>query len=148
MASNLDSHRQTIEERIEDSSALATYFRTIHQDPWKDVAVSWPGAPFQPPNGPWIQVTIVWGDGFIETMGSSGGANRVVGVVNVNVFDYPDIGLKRVHAIGEIIRDLFNRNTVSGIRFEAPSGFKPVPEAQEGWIGRNVTIPFEVEETV
>ena len=148
MASATNTHASTIEDRIKDASTLGTFFTGIHKGRWYDVAVAWEGMPFDPPDGIWFRVSILWGDSFLQTQGSPGGANTLVGVLSFQCFDQPGNGTGRLYDLADVLRDLFNRNTVSGIRFDAPSGPKPATRDEDGWDGVIVDIPFEVDETV
>lgn len=137
MASDLNGAAQSIEQYVEDN--------------WAATPIAWEGVDFDPPDGPWIQVTIRWGDGFIETMGGTGsGTNTVPGVLFINLFDQPGGGAGTIEGHADDIRDLFNRAEIGGVRFDAPSGPKPATDQRdEGeWLQRTVTVPFELIETI
>jgi len=137
VASNLNGAASSVEAYLESN--------------WTQTPIAWPGIDFDPPDGPWLQASIQWGDGFIETMGGSGsGTNAVVGVLTLNLFDKPGDGAGQVDSLADDARDLFNRAEVSGVRFDAPSGPKP-GEGRTGetaWLQRTVSVPFEIVETI
>lgn len=151
MASSLTAHAATIETRIRDSATLDAFFREHYTDPFKEVAVDWEGMDFTPPDGPWMQPRVLWGDGFEDTMATTS-SNRIPGVLNLNVFDKPGDGTGRMDELADLLRDLFNRAKLSSdvIRFGVPSGPKPpttIKGAREGWLKKNLSVPFEVIET-
>lgn len=134
-----------------DTMAAASAIEKAVNDNWDaEVApVAWPTVPFTKPDGPWIRVTIVWGDGFTETMGGSGtGLNRLVGVIIVQVFDKPGAGEGQLNGLADDVRDLFNRKILESIvRCSAASPPQKAGD-EKGWDQMNVSIPFEVIESV
>lgn len=138
MPSSLDAARAAIETRIDTEWAGAT-------------PVAWEGVDFSPPDGPWIQPRVIWGDAFEDSMvGPSGARNRIVGVLSTNLFAKPGTGKGALLQLADAFRDLFNRADLGGVRFGAPSAPRPVPSRGEGqaWMQVNVSVPFEVEELV
>lgn len=145
MASDLKSKAGAVLKRIEEN--------------WDTdaVPISWPGRPFDPPDGPWMRVTILWGDGTIATIGGagSGAENDIAGVLVAQLFDRPGGGAGAIESYADDFRDLFNRIEVEGVRFDAPSGPKAGPgranigpETDERWIQRTVDVPFEAEDEI
>jgi hypothetical protein len=135
MASALDTARAAIEGRIQTLWALSD-----------NTTIAWPNQPTSPPaTGTWIQPTILWGDGFIQT---KNGRNTIAGLLNINVYGEPGKGWGPVSQTGDSVRDLVNRVEVSGVRFGAPSGPRPVPSPDLKWVQANVRIPFTVDEVV
>jgi uroporphyrinogen-III synthase len=70
--------------------------------------------------------------------------NRQNGVLVVNVFTQQSQGAALNFTIAERIKDLFDRQTVSGIIFDAASGpSQVVPAAPEPYYQTQLTITFE-----
>lgn len=112
------------------------------------VTTAWPGVddPAIPPDsGVWARPNILWGDGFAE---SGTGANAVVGLLRVQIFDRPGKGWNDIYEIGDKVRDAFNRVSISGVECGVPSGVKPATEVVDGWLQGVVDVPIEVRETV
>lgn len=135
MPSDLDGLREAIETRIEDG--------------WDtdETPIQWLGAEFKRPStGTWIRITILWGDGFPETIGA-GGLNQLVGVLSCSVFGTPGSGMGDLYHVADQFRDKLNRVEVDGVRFEVPSGLKlgdPEPE----WLHGIIDVPFYALESV
>lgn len=108
--------------------------------------VSYQNVPFTPPNNaPWLQVSLNLGDNAYATLvGPNPGYNRQNGVVVVNVFTPIGVGAAANYTIAERIKDLFDRQTVSGIIFDAASGPAPItPASPEPYFQTQLTITFE-----
>jgi hypothetical protein len=135
MTSTYNDIRATIESRIAAEMAkLPTY------------PVSYENVPFTPPNNAsWLQAFIRFGDNNYATILSpSTGFNRQNGVVTVNVFTSIGAGTAANLTIAERIKDLFDRQVVSNIHFDAASGpaqiVSPEPAA---YFQTQLTITFE-----
>jgi hypothetical protein len=98
--------------------------------------------PFTPPNNtPWLQVFVRFGDNNYATLTSF---NRQNGVLVVNVFTPIGVGAAANYTIAERVKDLFDRQTVSGIIFDAASGPAQVtPASPEPYYQTQLTITFE-----
>ena len=108
--------------------------------------VSYPNVPFTPPNNaPWLQVSLNLGDNAYATLvGPGTGYNRQNGVLVVNVFTPIGVGAAANYTIAERVKDLFDRQTVSGIIFDAASGPAQVtPASPEPYYQTQLTITFE-----
>ena len=104
-----DAIRAAIENRIATEMAASPTY-----------PVSYQNVPFTPPNNtPWLQVFIRFGDNNYATLKT---INRQTGTLVVNVFTPKGQGAALAFGIGERIRALFDRLTLSGIIFDAPSG--------------------------
>jgi hypothetical protein len=113
MTSTYNDIRAAIEGRIAAELAKAPAY-----------PVSYQNIPFTPPNNsPWLQVFLRLGDNAYATLKSF---NRQNGVLVVNVFTLRSKGAALNFSIAERIKDLFDRQTVSGIIFDAASGPAPV----------------------
>jgi hypothetical protein len=102
MTSTYNDIRAAIEGRIATQMAIAPVY-----------PVSYQNIPFTPPNNsPWLQVFLRLGDNAYATLKSF---NRQNGVLVVNVFTQQSQGTALNFTIAERIKDLFDRQTVSGI---------------------------------
>jgi hypothetical protein len=136
MTSTYNDIRAAIEGRIAAELAKAPVY-----------PVSYQNIPFTPPNNsPWLQVFLRLGDNAYATILpiGSAGFNRQNGVLVVNVFTQQSQGAALNFTIAERIKDLFDRQTVSGIIFDAASGpSQVVPSAPEPYYQTQLTITFE-----
>ncbi len=135
MTSTYNDIRSTIESRIATEMAkLPTY------------PVSYENVSFVPPNNtPWLQVFVRFGDNSYATILSpSTGFNRQNGVVTVNVFTSIGAGTAANLTIAERIKDLFDRQVINNVHFDAASGpaqiALPEPAA---YFQTQLTITFE-----
>jgi len=104
--------------------------------------VSYQNAPFTPPNGtPWLQVFLRLGDNSYATLKT---INRQTGVLVANVYTPVGTGTGANFTIAERIRALFDRQTISGIIFDAASGPAQVtPASPEPYYQTQLTVTFE-----
>jgi hypothetical protein len=131
MSSTYNDVRSAIEGRIATQMAIAPAY-----------PVSYQNVPFTPPNNtPWLQVFVRFGDNNYATLTSF---NRQNGVLVVNVFTPIGVGAAANYTIAERVKDLFDRQTVSGIIFDAASGPAQVtPASPEPYYQTQLTITFE-----
>lgn len=107
--------------------------------------VAWPNVDFNPPDqDQWLRVDVVWGDGFLETMETTG-SNRLYGFVQLTLFGPQGAGLGALMTNIDTARDMLNRWSGSGVSFGATSG--PMPIDDEQYAARMVSTPFDVRET-
>lgn len=106
-------------------------------------SIAWPNIPFTAPDGQWLKVDFLWGNGTITTKGASG-LNFVTGVLQLAVFEPKDLGDGSLDTLAETARALFNRVRITDIWFGAASG--PVRLYEESWRSLVVSIPFRVIE--
>ena len=130
MASTLDTHRATIEARIKSN--------------WTETDIAWPNEQYTPDSDPYIQPTILWGGSGVTT---KNGRNTVTGILHINIFVSRETGTGALYGYADTIRDLFNRDEVSSVRFETPSGPTFVDAPDRAWLQAAVVCPFTVEET-
>lgn len=113
MTSTYDNIRSVIEGRIGTEMVKPPSY-----------PVNYSNISFIPPNNsPWIQVSLRFGNNAYATLKSF---NRQNGTLIVNIFTLRSKGTTQNLAIAERIKDLFDRQTVSGIIFDAASGPAPV----------------------
>jgi hypothetical protein len=140
MPSALDTARQLIEQHIVDNYSASP--------------VQFEADDFRPPDGPWSRITLLWGEGAPESMGTTGvGTNIIVGVLQFDHFDKPDAGTGVITRNADASRDLFNRNELTSggvvVRFDVPSGPTPgVGPDRDRWQNKLVRVTFTVEETI
>ena len=135
MSSTYNDVRAAIEGRIATQMAIAPVY-----------PVSYQNVPFTPPNNtPWLQAFIRFGDNAYATLlAPSTGYNRQNGVLTVNVFTPLGAGTAANFTIAERVKDLFDRQTVDGIIFDAASGPAQVtPPAPAAYYQTQLTITFE-----
>lgn len=136
MSSSYNDVRAAIEGRIAAEMALAPVY-----------PVSYQNVPFTPPNNtPWVQAFIRFGDNNYATLLPTGGVgfNRQTGTLVINVFTPQGQGTAANFTIAERLKDLFDRQIVSGIIFDAASGPAQVtPAAPEPYFQTQLTITFE-----
>jgi hypothetical protein len=135
MSSTYNDVRAAIEGRIATQMAIAPVY-----------PVSYQNVPFTPPNNtPWLQAFIRFGDNAYATLlAPSTGYNRQNGVLTINVFTPLGAGTAANFTIAERVKDLFDRQTVDGIIFDAASGPAQVtPPAPAAYYQTQLTITFE-----
>jgi hypothetical protein len=136
MSTTINDVRAAIEGRIATQMAANPAY-----------PVSYQNVPFTPPNNsPWLQAFIRFGDNAYATLMPTGGVgfNRHNGVLTVNVFTPIGVGAGANFTIAERVKDLFDRQTVSGIVFDAASGPAQVtPASPEPFYQTQITITFE-----
>jgi hypothetical protein len=131
MSSTYNDIRAAIEGRIAAEMA---------KEPAYPVAYS--NVPFTPPNNqPWVQAQLRFGDNAYATLTSF---NRQNGTLVLNVFTPIGNGAAANYTIAERLKDLFDRQTVSGIIFDAASGPNVItPAAPEPYFQAQLTVTFE-----
>lgn len=135
MASSYNDVRSTIESRIATEMALSPSF-----------PVSYQNVPFTPPNNStWISVSVRFGSKTYATLiGPSSGKNRQVGTLVVDVYSPIGAGPGANLTVAERLKDLFDRQTVSGVIFADASGPAQVlPASPEDYFQTQTTITFE-----
>jgi hypothetical protein len=136
MTSTYNDVRAAIEGRIATQMAVSPAY-----------PVAYGNVPFTPPNNtPWVQAQLRFGDNTYATLLPTGsvGYNRQTGTVILNVFTPIGNGAAANYTIAERLKDLFDRQTVSGIIFDAASGPSVVvPASPEPYFQTQLTITFE-----
>ena len=134
-AANLNTLRSVIEGR------LATELNNSPQVP-----VVFHNMAYEPtPNSSWVQCLVSFNSSSYLTQGlPTGSDNRMTDVVVMNVFSAQGVGAGANLTISKRIRDLYNRNIVSGIFFDAPIGPEVVATpSPEGYFQTQVRVTFE-----
>jgi len=132
MSSTYNDVRAAIEGRIAAEMASAPSY-----------PVAYPNVPFTPPNDlPWLQVSLTFGDNSYATLASF---NKQNGLLTVNTFTPVGVGAAANYTIAERIKDLFDRQTVSSIIFDAASGPNVIipSEPEAAYFQTQLSITFE-----
>ena len=132
MSSTYNDVRAAIEGRIAAEMASAPSY-----------PVAYPNVPFTPPNNlPWLQVSLTFGDNSYATLASF---NKQNGLLTVNIFTPVGVGAAANYTIAERIKDLFDRQTVSSIIFDAASGPNVITpsEPEAAYLQTQLNITFE-----
>jgi hypothetical protein len=135
---NLNTIRSTIEGRLATELALAPAIPVLFHNQ--------PSTPT--PNSSFVQCLVSFGNNNFLTMGgTTGSSNSVIGVIVMNVFTPKGVGPGANLTIGKRIRDLYNRQVVSGVHFDPPTGPEVVASpAPEGYFQTQVRLTFETFE--
>jgi len=137
-AVNLNTIRSTIEGRLATELALSPV-----------IPVAFHNQPLIPtPNSSFVQCLVSFGNNNFLTMGgTSGSSNSVIGVIVMNVFTPKGVGPGANLTIGKRIRGVYNRQVVSGVHFDPPTGPEVVASpAPEGYFQTQVRLTFETFE--
>jgi len=139
-AANLNSIRNTIESRLntelQEAPIIPVVFANQSFDPDS--------------NSSFVQCLLAFGDDEYLTLGGTTSSdNRLVGAVTINIFTEQNIGAGSNYVIGKRIRDLYNRQVVSGVIFDPVIGptlvSNPVPE---GFFQTQIRMTFEAYENL
>lgn len=138
-ATDINTVRATIEKRLNDE------FRTGQKIP-----LVFNNVPFDASNvDTYIQCVISFGASQYLTQGSSTNAtNLVVGLITINIYTDQGLGAGANFAIGKKVRDLYNRITVSDVRFDPPVGPEILQSTPEGKFQTQIRITFELYEAL
>ena len=136
MTSTYNDIRAAIEGRIATEMASAPSYPVAYEN-----------VPFTPPNNlPWVQVKLTFGDNNYGTLQApSVGFNRQNGLITIGIFTPVGVGAAANYTIAERIKDLFDRQTVSSIIFDAASGPNVITpsEPEAAYLQTQLTITFE-----
>jgi hypothetical protein len=133
-AIDLNTIRATIEGRLATEMAAAPVYPVVFHN-----------MPYAPtPDSTWLQCLVSFGTNSYLTMG---GSNSVLGVVVINIFSPKGVGPGANLVIGKRVRSLYNRNIVSGVIFDPPTGPEVVAApSPEGYFQTQVRLTFETFE--
>ena len=133
-AIDLHTIRATIEGRLATEMAAAPAYPVVFHN-----------MPYAPtPDSTWLQCLVSFGTNSYLTMG---GSNSVLGVVVINIFSPKGVGPGANLVIGKRVRSLYNRNIVSGVIFDPPTGPEVVAApSPEGYFQTQVRLTFETFE--
>ena len=138
-AADLNTIRSVVEGRLATELASSPAIPIVfHNMPYKPT-----------PNSSWCQCLVTFGDNTYLTHGGvSGSDNLMLGAVAFNIFTPLGVGSGANLTIGKRIRDLYNRRNVSSVYFDAPNGPNIVQPSPEGYFQTQITVTFEVVESL
>ena len=141
-ATNLNTVRATIEKRLNDE------FRSGQKIP-----LVFNNVPFDASTvDRYIQCITSFGSSEYLTQqapnSSTTSTNLIVGLVSCNIYTKQGLGAGQNFIVGKRIRDLFNRITVSDVRFDPPVGPEILQSLPEGKFQTQVRITFEIYESL
>jgi hypothetical protein len=133
-AIDLNTVRATIEGRLATEMAQSPSYAVVFHN-----------MAYAPtPDSTWLQCLVSFGTNSYLTMG---GSNSVLGVVVINIFSPKGVGPGANLVIGKRVRSLYNRNIVSGVIFDPPTGPEVVAApSPEGYFQTQVRLTFETFE--
>ena len=141
-ATNLNTVRSTIETRIRNE------FRT-----GQPIPIVFNNVPFDASTvDKYIQCVTSFGASEYLTQQAPNSAttatNLVVGLITFNIYTKQGVGAGENFAIAKRLRNLFNRITVSDVRFDPPVGPEIFQSSPEGKFQTQVRITFELYEAL
>jgi len=137
-AANLNTIRSTIEARLATELAVAPVLPVVfHNQPYVPA-----------PNSSWVQCLVSFGaNEYLTLGGTTGSSNSIIGIVAINIYTPKGVGPGANLTIGERIRNLFNRQIVSGLHIDPPIGPEVVASpAPEGYFQTQLRMTFETFE--
>jgi hypothetical protein len=137
-AANLNTIRSTIEGRLATELAIAPVLPVVfHNQPYVPT-----------PNSSWVQCLVSFGaNEYLTLGGTTGSSNSIIGIVAINIYTPKGVGPGANLTIGERIRNLFNRQIVSGLHIDPPIGPEVVASpAPEGYFQTQLRMTFETFE--
>jgi len=138
-ATDLNTVRATIEERLTEEFTSGPFIPLVFNN-----------VPFDASNvDQYIQCITSFGSSEYLTQGSNTSAtNLVVGLIIINIYTKQGIGSGANFTIAERIRNLFNRITVSEVRFDPPIGPEIFQSSPEGKFQTQIRVTFELYEAL
>ncbi len=139
-AINLNTVRATIEKRLNDE------FRT-----GPSIPLVFNNVPFDASTvDQYIQCVTSFGSSEYLTQqapnSSTTASNLIVGLTIFNIYTKQGLGAGANFIIAKRLRDLFNRITISDVRFDPPVGPEILQSSPEGKFQTQVRITFELYE--
>ena len=141
-ATNLNTVRATIEKRLNDEFRIGPSIPLVFNN-----------IPFDASNvDQYIQCVTSFGSSEYLTQQAPNSAttstNLVVGLVTFNIYTEQGLGAGANFAIAQRLRNLFNRITVSDVRFDPPIGPEILQSSPEGKFQTQIRITFELYEVL
>jgi len=138
-AINLNTVRSTIEKRLNEEFRSNPPIKLVFNNVPFDATTE----------DKFIQCITSFGSSEYLTQGSSTNAtNLVVGLVIFNIYTEQGLGGGANFSICKRLRDLFNRITVSDVRFDPPIGPEILQPNPEGKFQTQIRITFEIYESL
>ena len=141
-ATDLNTVRATIEKRLNDEFRIGPSIPLVFNNiPFDASTVD-----------KYIQCVTSFGASEYLTQQSPNQAttatNLVVGLITFNIYTKQGVGAGENFAIAKRLRNLFNRITVSDVRFDPPVGPEIFQSSPEGKFQTQVRITFELYEAL
>lgn len=133
MTTDLNLIRRTIESAIAAQFVIAPVYPVFYGN-----------QTVKPPNNtPWLWCTVNFGDGEYQFLKTGDSIN---GVAQINIFTPVASGTGLSLTISDRVRAIFNRLTVSRVRFRPASGPRAIAQADtSAWYQVSVSIQFKAE---
>ena len=141
-ATDLNTVRATIEKRLNDEFRIGP-----------SIPLDFNNIPFDASTvDKYIQCVTSFGASEYLTQQAPNSAttatNLVVGLITFNIYTKQGVGAGENFAIAKRLRNLFNRITVSDVRFDPPVGPEIFQSSPEGKFQTQVRITFELYEAL
>ena len=138
-ATDLNTVRATIEKRLNDEFRIGPSIPLVFNNTPFDASTV----------DKYIQCVTSFGASEYLTQGSNTNAtNLVVGLITFNIYTKQGIGAGENFAICKRLRNLFNRITVSDVRFDPPVGPEIFQSSPEGKFQTQIRVTFELYEAL
>ena len=136
-AIDLNSVRATIEERLATELAFSPAISVVFSNMAFDSTTQ----------DTFVTCEVSFSANQYLTQGDTSTAtNNVVGLVTINIFTEEGIGSGANFTIGERIRNLYNRETVSSVIFDSPIGPEIFQSSPESKFQTQIRITFGIYE--
>ena len=138
-ATDLNTVRATIEKRLNNEFRIGPSIPLVFNNTPFDASTV----------DKYIQCVTSFGSSEYLTQGSDTNAtNLVVGLITFNIYTEQGLGAGANFDICTRLRNLFNRITVSDVRFDPPVGPEILQSSPEGKFQTQIRITFELYETL
>ena len=141
-ATNLNTVRAVIEKRLNDEFRIG-----------QNIPIVFNNIPFDASTvDRYIQCVVGFGASeYLTQQAPNSGTtatNLIVGLSTFNIYTEQGLGAGANFAIAKRLRDLFNRMTVSDVRFDPPVGPEILQSLPEGKFQTQIRIAFEIYESL
>ena len=138
-ATDLNTVRATIEKRLNDEFRIGPSIPLVFNNVPFDASTV----------DQYIQCITSFGASEYLTQGTdTNSTNLVVGLTTFNIYTEQGLGAGANFAIAQRLRNLFNRITVSDVRFDPPVGPEILQSTPEGKFQTQIRITFELYEAL
>ena len=138
-ATDLNTVRATIESRLNEEFKIGPLIPIVFNNTPFDASTV----------DKYIQCVTSFGSSEYLTQGTdSSSTNLVVGLITFNIYTKQGVGSGANFDICKRLRNLFNRITVSDVRFDAPIGPEIFQSSPEGKFQTQIRITFELYEAL
>ncbi len=141
-AIDLNTVRKVIEKRLNDEFRIGPSIPLVFNNVSFDASTL----------DTYIQCITTFGESEYLTQQAPNSAttatNLIVGLITFNIYTAQGLGAGANFAIGKRLRNLYNRMTVSDVRFDPPVGPEILEPTPEGKFQTQVRITFEIYEAL